>query len=213
MNGKWASLSFPRSGATWIRYVVHFCNNKPLDPQHANNFIDTAFYAKVHIIKPKQDESLDGLLVLVRNYKECITRHCHKFAPHFNFDKCLTEKHWPSYVHPLLMYEKFERKKLLIYYEDLITQPVDTLMKIGEAMDINVGMILSAYEHHRLNSLATYVEHKPGLTTAGKKVNHHAAKLGREKALAWDEQFKNKLPVLWDKYLSRYEGYALVDKV
>lgn len=207
---KWASISYPRSGATWIQYFVCTCLGRPdLATAIENIDIKNSPFIKAHSIHHKWFGLLDGIILCIRNYKECIPRHC-KNEPEpliHHFKKSLDPENWPSYIHPLQVYDSYKGRKCIIYYEDLIDNPYATSMQIANLFHLDTTEMSANFEKHWNRSIDKYYD---GSQTKGKQVLHHSALLAPDEGEKWDRMIKRKYPQLFSNYLKRYEGVHFV---
>lgn len=208
-------LSYPRSGNTWIRYCVEYLTKQPtigyMRPRSASwdmkcigSFVDLGVDLDADNILFKRHaldclhEDVDKLILIVRNYKECIVRHMNvksiKPTP-------LIES---NYMELIKYYDQFVGEKTLIYYEDFIVdiKPIlEQLLTLLEYDDSHLKSFIKNLEQHKTQSLALY-----GSTiTKGKKALFHSCKLGEELSQMWDKYLIDNYEQLFVKYLKRYE--------
>lgn len=88
------------------------------------------------------DKSCNKLILILRNYKECLVSQNKYSARGFVFDviKSVNEEYqdsFKSYITNLQYFENWENEstKLLIYYEDFVQYPEETISKIIEFFD------------------------------------------------------------------------------
>ncbi|MCH9617436.1 MAG: hypothetical protein SP4CHLAM5_07250 [Chlamydiia bacterium] len=217
-------LSYPRSGNTWLRYCieeltkrpttwhdmesligrVEFSGNEPL----GKTFDLGLDYAKPYVYKHHDIYSLDDspLILLLRNPKECAWAHCVCYA---NF---LTEA--KIYIENIEHFEAFKGDKLLIYYEDLLSDPFSILEKVvlflskitKEDCRMRVNNFLREYQRHKQNSIEFYGMHMREVVTASKQnLLYYSKNSTLESRKKFDNELYMANPYLWDKYLSRYK--------
>lgn len=186
-------LGYPRSGNSWLKYII----------QH---LVLDCEYEKTHrLVKhPQADEKL---LVIVRDYKECIPRHLESFKEQpvtiINNMKRMTEtlgtQNPLSYIHPLHEYNEFKGSKLLIYYEDLISNPEKQILRLAKFLGVEKTTTYSNFikelDRHKDVSIFDY---GPGNSqTGGKQLDYHKSIFNQEQLFQIDEIFVNK-------YIKRY---------
>jgi len=224
-------LSYPRSGNTWLRYCVEFLSKKPTigyTSANASNFDKNALGAfnssmgvdlksdpiliKRHMVGfgygkdthiPDWTTS-DKLLLIIRDYKEVLIRH-NKGKKDINTLKKSCESHIISknYTQLIQYYETFPGEKLLIYYEDIITNLDNTLKQICNFINIDdthLNDFIKNVSNHKKNSLSIYGQSH----TKGKNIKSHSHKLNKGEKIKWDTFIKIKLGEISDKYLERY---------
>ena len=217
-------LSYPRSGNTWLRYSVECVTKKPtigylgpLSAKFDNNpighFVDIGIDKSAKNIMTKRhaveiiDEPIEKLILVVRDYKEVIVRH-RKMSPDVSLlkDSCSSEGSTHNYIQLIDYFDKFEGDKIIIHYEDIITDIKSVLTNLvdffGES-DEYIEDFMNKIEIHKMNSIGIYGP--GGSETKGKSLKHHSNKMTSEQKGEWDSFLKLEFPDLFDKYLKRYE--------
>lgn len=204
MASKWYGLGFPRSGNSWMRYICRFLLG--MDESYAAG-TENEQYRMCHWL-PKPLDPSRNLLVIVRNYKEVIIRHwqeCDK--NNYNFATGFLVPPPPetgNYIDPIIQFDQWRNRKLMVYYEDLITKPHAAIKDIGLALEVDNGRVdalLNNYDHHRERSYKRY----PESHTDGKTSLYHSNRLTKEVKRRWDNYIKVNFNELYQKYLIRYE--------
>ena len=235
--GKTILLSYPRSGSTWLRYCIEFltkrltkgydtpgvtmenglgrlvdigvdCNKPPIVyKRHGHTPRERSFY----------DMDNDNLILLLRNYKECVVRH---HIGKQNFEKMFYSQTQGyrngslDYVGCLQTYEAWRGKKLLIYYEDLISDPEPELEKVLNLLGADRTHLRELVDHldfHRKQSVHVYAgENQTGghlSYTKGDpdKLLFHSQQLSEKQKKVWDQHLRNNYPDITRKYLKRYQ--------
>ena len=100
------------------------CQKAPIEKVHTKNEVDKSY----------GDERHDLLILIVRNPKESLIRHNGSKIT-FNFlteQGSMTNPGMPKvYFENLMVYDSWNpNNRLLVYYEDLITKPKETLTQI-----------------------------------------------------------------------------------
>jgi len=210
-------VSYPRSGNTWIRYIVETISGRPTIGD--NNAIDVPIHCKVPSItitdkRPilfKRHQFRRGeegpLIVIVRDYKEAIIRHGGKEIFR-NGDVCNHKQLLGSiqlYVGVLRRYDEWQEPKMLIYYEDLISKPNREITKLSKFLGLDADKtiaFLTQCDQHKKTSVE-YYDSFAGSQTKGEAIKHHAKSVS-QKSLATLTNMMKKHPVLYKKYLRRY---------
>lgn len=209
-------LSYPRSGNTWIRYIVEYLTKKPTigytikgsapwDIKCLGSFIDLGVDLDADNILVKRHalnylhEDVDKLILIIRNYKEAIVKHVGK---PLNINLLAQA----NYMDLIQYYDQFASDKVLIYYEDLITdvKPIlNQLLTLLEYDDSHVESFMKNLEKHKIQCLDLYGYS----STRGKVAIFHSHKLGEELIRLWDEYLMKHHEELFVKYLqTRYES-------
>ncbi len=212
-------FSYPRSGNTWLRYIIEVLtgrpslgtpDNLPNDPPIGQRFeglsvdLDAVPSAlKRHELHHlEQGDEQRPLVVAVRNYKECIVRHRHFLQEHN--DPFTFEQESGLYMAPVAYFDHHVPEKLLLYYEDLIETPGVSITHLARFLGVAEQArldFLNRYEEHRTQSL----QHYPAPSfTQGETTRHHSYDLTPAQRQAWDEGMRHLDPALYDQYLSRY---------
>lgn len=224
-------LRAPRSGSHWFFY----CNNVLFEKNiYTESSLMTEFPYK------KNGESIftahnpydlyltdnsyckDYLILLIRNYRECMVRNYHcpdivknEILYQASFNPLSQEKNWVfnlrmnHYFHNLRIYDLWcSKKRLIIYYEDLIENPQETLLQVAKFIGENkkedaIQEFINNLDTHINNSLAIY-ERTHQSHTRGKSLLYHTHKIGMEKSREIDELVIKYFPDFTEKYLSRY---------
>ncbi len=181
-------LSYPRSANSWVRYFVEVVTDLPscqatFDVATSNvikpdALIHSSIAKPASIVKRHRfdfewdnwDESRDSLVVLVRNYRECIIRNniCNDYSAAVE-----------SYTHIIDSYHKWSGRKLLVYYEDLILHPIQSFEKISKFLELDEAKSKLFYKElpaHKQRSIVLYL---PGSVTQGapNKLHFHSNRI------------------------------------
>ncbi|MFQ5965699.1 MAG: hypothetical protein ACE5KZ_15610 [Candidatus Scalinduaceae bacterium] len=205
--------SYSRSGTNWIRYIVEYISGCPTPGQKRlisgnNYYIDRAhraypvmkFYKKV--------------VLIIRDYRECILRH-HKdiWSDYPNVVALLTdaELEQPTswYIKNIEAFDAFQGEKLLIYYEELLEKPEETIMELSAFLGLDqkkTKLFLEDIDVHFQYSVNVYTrEGHCSETSSTKDVRFHAeTKLTPDQVKEFDEFYFSRYPDLSNKYLLRY---------
>lgn len=214
-------LSYPRSSNTWVRYCLEALTKRPTlgvdvqtakigKPLHLNISglkVDnnTPITIKSHDTKRVKGK-FDGLILLVRNYKEVIIRHGEGRKVDIGLLNRATSNNEASsnYIELLQYYDAYKGAKLLLYYEDIISNLEPELVKLMEffgVSDANIKGFMDKLPEHRTKSLNFYGVGKSG----GDKTVHHSNRLSPQDKKQWDNNLKTRFPIIFEKYLKRYE--------
>lgn len=227
-------LSPGRSGTNWMFYILQHFSQRKL--YHANesygchrehnpfNFITTTTRPPIihaHEAWRLQDPLLcapmpvanskeDHLIVIVRNPLESAIRqlmHCIGYSFQEMIAHYRDKEHELLFVNLALFDIWPSPKKLLVYYEDLLTQPekiIPQIVKyIGEPT-WKIEEFLDNIEMHKELCLR-YYRWRHGSWTEGKDLTYHSKSLSPEEIQILYRHIKETNPKLWNKYLSRYD--------
>jgi len=187
-------LSYPRSGQN---LMCHMLNAVGLECE------------KTHHIRlweqwpPKKE---DILIVLVRDFRECIPRHIHPNEPvsikmitaMFNREYGLNEPA-AQYLQNLVLYDIYPQQKHLIYYEELVGK-FDFDFNLF-ALDLGVEwpiLIDFDWDTEFKKSLDKYPDPR-----SGKDVDYHKKRI--EDIPLLEKLMRELNPIIFKKYLKRYE--------
>jgi len=203
-------VSFQRSGTNWTRYVIEFLTKRrtPGHPKLVETgrfVIDRAHegYAVMH--KHKR------VILVLRDYKECIIRdRGREFDSARSVEAFLRNSDGvEQYCKNIEAFDRHRGDKLLIYYDNLLTNPELEIKKIAAFFDApqeRFEELLERLDYHKKQSIAFYELNKKSITGgAQSKLKWHAAqKLDDAGQAAFDSYFEKRLKNLYKKYLSRY---------
>lgn len=225
-EGNTILFSFPRSGLHWACYcVLNLTEDYYVDfPEAYATLKDQSMLEgrekkilRAHTQRYFQesvapiDRQHDRLILLMRDYKECISREARD-----NWDDALQLLYGKispgkakSIFDNLELYDSWPSdRRLLIYYEDLLSNPKQVLAELVEFLgedDHLLRPFMKNYEKHQETMLTAY-QGKHGTFSQGKDLHYHSKKAPPQVIHDMDEYVKKKYPYLWNKYLMRYEG-------
>lgn len=219
-------LSYPRSGNTWVRYIIeHFSGRPTAYPESSGDnpiasrisMPEVDLKAELFACKSHDVSSLDGTkaLVIIRDYKEAIPRHyleIEKNRPTIDEQFVRETKGLKSegvdYIKILAQYDQYSGPKLLVHYEDLLLNPFEEVKKITEFFNIydddKYQKFCKTYDDHKKRGLSSY--HATSRTHGDtKKLKWHQERLNSQVRKNMTQRLKDNYPVLFDRYLKRYE--------
>ncbi len=211
-------FSYPRSGNTWLRYMIEVFTGRPSLGNPASVVEDPPIHTRMEGLAVDPDavpsavkrhelhhleegDEQRPLLVAVRNYKECIVRHRYHLEERKRPFALETESR--LYLTPLAYFDRHVCQKLLLYYEDLLENPVLAITSLARFLEIPEQTcidFLDCYQEHWARSIRYFPSH-----TLGEKTVYHAFRLSPLERRAWDDQIRTLNPALYDRYLARYQ--------
>ncbi len=209
--------TYPKSGTNWMMYCMTELTGRGWSLGLKNGLYTTAGvradtslkkFAHSHFarrIQKRANPNRDLFILLVRNYKECMTRRRGSFDAVLN----KPEKNL-FYFKNLQIFDNWNpKKRLLIYYEDFICDPEETLAKVMEFVqqpdEERLQQFMENFPMHRQKVLYYYQENRIGGTQSqGTDILHHSRNVPEEKLIRLDHYVQKKFPHLFEKYLSRY---------
>lgn len=221
-------LSYPRSGANWTRFLIEYFsdwstmaehkqeNNKNSYPLHHNfseidstGKSDSRKFYHIHGYKNHNDTKL---ILVVRNYKECIVRHNYirhlHITPEIFID--IKQQLTDIYIKALSVYDKYPGDKLYIEYENLIDDELIKIeiQKICDFLSVTdsknkINSFMENIDKFRKLSSVFYKRLGPTITD-GKTRIFHTDKLTLSQQQEMDEIVKD-YPHLYNTYLKKYE--------
>ena len=224
-------LRAPCSGSHWFFYLTNtlFEKNILTDgkrylkefPPKAGGNISAAHNPYDLHFRSKSYKN-ERLIVLVRNYRECMLRN-YRLAENVkneilyqaSYNRLALHPDWVfnlrmnHYFHNLRVFELWNpEKRLMVYYEELLTNPRKVISQIaafiGESSKQDeIDQFVENLEEHSQKSLAiyegTYISH-----SKGKSLLHHSEKIGRKESRKLDQLVRKHFPYFLRKYLSAY---------
>jgi len=183
------------------------------------------------------DSGTNRLLFLLRNYKEAVPRSLKPGWPKAKIKDFLTRKATSLFSNPdyhgydrgrryMIELEKYldnlhyfdkwaEDTKLLVNYEDLLTDPVRNFERIAHFFDLNrrcFQEVMENFDQHAKQIRRSYHEQhvgSGGSASKGADFFHHSRSLPHPFQLDVDSHIQELYPGLWKKYLLRYVTEAL----
>lgn len=211
-------LSFPRSASSFIRYCVEKITNKRTldclgvhDRIYGINTPGPAILRKEHFVKDvKNKNDISSLILILRNYKDVYISHNLRPIPLSDIDTIYSRlynsnnhHYFKEYYSLIDFYDKYEGDKLLLYYEDIISNPYESIKEVinfilpNDNIDLDKEEVME-YEKH---SKKRYISSGGSKTLEVKKLH---TVLTDEQNYEIDELFKEYNQDLYDKYLIRY---------
>jgi hypothetical protein len=143
----------------------------------------------------------DKLILLLRNYRECLMRHYNE-----NPLRAIQVLKKGSYLKNLNFFEKWEPKnRFLIFYEDLVVNPkrvFENLMVFLNKKKEIVEPFFNEKEYHKNQCYKIYEFQGGG--RSGDDLLYHSKMMPEHIAINMDNFLQNQYPILWKKYLIRY---------
>ena len=118
-----------------------------------------------------------------------------------------------DYIHILRFYDEYEGPRLLICYEDLMTDPRTELEKllrfVGSFEQRVLDKFMDNWQRNQARSIKNYSSISYSATNGDvHRLRFHSSKFSREELLELDAWVRKKHPGLFDRYLSRYQEIA-----
>jgi hypothetical protein len=201
-------LNYPRCGSNFLWYSIKEITGIILGKTHGQNkeFCEENYH--------------DKLIFMIRNYKECIPRQTkdysfgEKFKSQLLNYKTNSDEHHFDYISVLEYYDKYEKDKIIIYYEDFISNTTTELLKVikfivGDIDEIKINQYIENIELHKKNSSDRYrsivVDGCMSIDLSGNvNIKHHSSKIPKDLRLEIDKYISNEYKYYFDKYLTRY---------
>ncbi len=218
VEGKIHLMGYPRSGNHWVR----FCLENLLSSADALNQEPRRYTYWGHnpsrLQLDRADQEKDYLIVIVRNYRECMMRHHNnrddRMLDFLNFEDSyfkqlgqaeqLFESRKSGYILTLKCYEKWNpATRFLVYYEDLINDPETTLKSLMRFLGQDEALVddfMADFEAKRDESYDRYRNPQSRYSN----LLYHTSLMAEEVILGCDEFMRTKYPDYWEKYLSRF---------
>jgi len=201
-NSDYLFLTYPRSGTFLLAHMMRVCGGGAVHlhylPEKGKKFV-------------KADERVYNkkLILLIRDYKECMTRNVYSWQRAYKNANSVTNdkidlifsagvdiNRGGNYVRNIQLFDSWKHDKYLLYYEDLIKNKW-AFVGLARWMGLSVESLDWQIEFKK--SLKNHTE----LTLSGGKVKYH------ERFLKDPEYFDKKMKYesgdLFNKYLKRYE--------
>jgi hypothetical protein len=214
-------LSYPRSGSNFLNDCLNKMTGRGFSKTHAH----------YHRFWQENTQGKDGKVVvlMLRNYKECIPRHTGERTPegivkHATGLKA-TELPNPKsdkngkrtrsdYMALIRWYDSYQGKKTVVYYEDFVNRTAEELKRLADFLgDVTPDMVnefISSLDKQRKASANKYNKSfgkTQSLDASGNPVStkFHSNSMSKQHRISTDNNIKQKFPTLYEKYLKRYE--------
>lgn len=229
-------LTEPRSGTHWLQASVQYFTKRRLLPFEQDRILQKNLpMFGMNILNVTIDDQLkpifrthceknmnealgdittfskqNKLIFLTRNYKEIFARHMRTRRQKTFKKASIKLRHiLEDYLNKIAFYEKWNKNnRLLLYYEDLISKPQETMQRIAdfvEAPKERFQLYFDNYQHNRKQSLDFYQNHVIfGSKSKGNKTESHSLKLSKAEKGKLDRIIFEKNSKLANRYLQRY---------
>ena len=212
-------ITYSRSGTNWIRYVIELLSGRPT-PGHerlhgGEDFVVDRAHQGYRVISEYR-----RIILVVRNHKECLVRHyidewkANKDGSHLvdvvGFLEDQSGRQPPEwFIENIRAFHEFTGDKLLLYYEDLMTEPEAEIRRLIEFLDLprdGVDDLFADLSEHRRRSVELYRRNQASHTEGdADKLSHHSdSLLSDEEKRAFDAYYADRHPELFGRYLSRF---------
>jgi len=192
-------LSYPRSGRNLLRHMLK-CIDVEVYVTHR------AIIYEEWPLKPH-----DKLIMLVRDYRESITRHLYseKIVSAEMIGKLMGREfavrdRASQYIENLVLFDLCQNEKQLIYYEDLINFGKKEFRKLSSFVNRDCEFL--NWEKESDKSRQNY--DSPSMS--GNNIDYHKQRI--EDVEIMENLMRGTNSYIFDKYLSRYEQKQGADK-
>ena len=219
---KYSMLSLPRTGSNWVRYWFEYFSAERTSER--NILVETNHWGvdrteespatlyKRHKLSQEDivGREIQKLVLVLRDYRECFVRHCvgKKFERRVGRMNDFTDN--------LYTYESFPGQKMILYYEDFVSDPktymgefLDFVDVKNEWGDIDVAehrdISVKLYESGGSDKVGSKTRGAPSLTKGKADFKFHQKILDDETKLLLEQWFKTEHSDIHDKYLERYK--------
>jgi len=209
-------ISYPRSGTNWINYIISFLTEKPTPgygtKKNQERYIIDRAHKGFSVI-----ENYESVILSIRNYKECLIRNLQEEWFVFqDVNKFLINKtniqpaYW--YIKNIEAFHNFKKKKFLIYYEDLMISPKETISKLADFLNLSdsdrLNELIDNIDFHKTLSVEKYQVNKSHKSFTQGDVTklefHSQSLLSKKDRIIFDDYYQNNYPELFELYLKRY---------
>lgn len=185
-------LSYPRSGRNLLRHMLK-CTDVEVYATH-RPIIYEEWPLKPH----------DKLIMLVRDYRECITRHLYseKIVSAEMIGKLMGREfavrdRASQYIENLVLFDLCQNDKYIIYYEDLIKYGKKEFRKLSSFVNRDCEFL----EWQKESDKSRQNYDAPSMS--GNDIDYHKQRI--EDVGIMENLMRQTNKYIFDKYLSRYE--------
>ena len=198
-----------------MRYCLEVISQTKTESLHSTNdpfpdgFIPKRKWLHPYIFKSHTVEAInekgydvkqDTLILLLRNYKECILRNFYKDTGELRmYDTVDLDVEIKHYIANIVAFNFWRGEKLLIYYEELMNDFETTFQDIVNVLalpECRFREFVAKLDYHRERSIAHY---KSGSHTKGTDLLYHSKKLSAAGRRQWDRKMESV-----EQYVSYY---------
>lgn len=205
--------SYSRSGTNWLRYTIEWISRRPTPGQVRLAYGGDYVIDRAHQAYPVMDK-YPSVVLVVRDYRECLVRHHNRAWQHFNdVGQFLETEEIPQppswYIKNIEAFDAFEGPKLLVYYEDLVAEPGGPIRELSKFIGMDAGRteeFIATVDVRKEESLNAYQRRDHTSETGGSKdFGYHSKKnLTEDQIREFDDYYRSNHPELFEKYLTRY---------
>ena len=166
-------ISYPRSGNTFLRYCIEYLSHRPtLDcrdglngsPIYANPMSNITINNFNPIIRKEHHweyisnylNENSRIIFVLRDYKDCLLSHSIRKTLKYKFEELINKIF--HYLDLLYRFDDYKHAKHLLYYEDFVENPSDSLRKIFDFLEVPVDLdlFIKNFSYHKKKSLSLY---------------------------------------------------------
>lgn len=208
-------VSYSRSGTNWIRYVIETISGSPTPGQNRVHEGQDYVIDRAHCGFPEM-EFHPGVLLLIRDYRECLVRHHQRnWHPQDDVEVFLEDKktdqppNW--YIENIKEFDSYGGKKEVIYYEDeILKNPKKSVSKVSNFLSLEskkTEEFTNDINKHVNRSIGLYKEggHSSSTPESKDTMKHAKENLTRKQIRDFDKYYSSNYPKIFEKYLSRYD--------
>lgn len=206
--------SYSRSGTNWIRYIIEYISGCPTPGQFRLHNGSDFMIDRAHQAYPIMHKH-GSVILVIRDYRECLLRHNTELwnetgdvRSFLEDDSVKQPANW--YIKNIQTFEEFTGRKLLLYYEDLISNSEEAVRELSRFLEMDqdrTNEFVATIETRSAESVGAYVSggHKSSTSSNLNDFRYHARKhLTPEQMVEFDEYYKREYPAIFHKYLTRY---------
>lgn len=197
-----------------MRYIVEYISGAPTPGQTRLHQGKDYFLDRAHRAYPRMHKYVKVILLL-RDYRECFLRQHNDNWARFDTVSAFCESRelrappfW--YIRNLQAFDSFDGSKLLLYYEDLVLDPVRSVRQVAAFLGLDSGRTRDFAQNIEERYSESVTLYRAGghtsETSCTKNMHAHADRLLRpQQLMQFDDYFFKKFPELAQKYLGRYD--------
>jgi len=210
-------LSYPRCGRHLLFYCINYLYGETTPLEDYSTPTLKKHISFNHVVKG--GGGMDGcekLILAVRNYKEFIPRHFEQDIITLNEDitaflesnPAAAGKSLNHFIDNLEYFDVFEGEKLLIYYEDIIENFDESMIKLYEFLELEndeyLNDLIKNKDSHLNRGVKLYDE-RIGSRSKGNDILFHSKNFSVEQLKEFDRFYRSEHPIIFEKYLKRYK--------
>jgi len=194
-------LTYPRSGNSAIAKYIQILypdrltfGIRPSDRRDRSpKMVAKAITRKAHFRKHIRLSELTKLIIVVRDYKECLMSHYKRSGKRMTVSNYFC-KNFPQYADNIVFYNECKSPKLLVYYEDLLRDTRTEMKRVIDFLEEKTDKLddlIDNLDHYNEVQTKVYKKNTGSVFTGSNLGKKHADNLSPAQIKRFDTIAKN----------------------